>query len=86
MKEYVFKHRRKKKGKIVESRHYSGRYNLPGDLKERTVALKTTDKQVARAKLRQIVQDEAWERAGLLAQRPYARGCKCRSCNRWTNI
>ena len=52
MKEYVFKHRRNKDGKIVESRYYYGRYRLPGDRKaDNGVALARRDKQVAKAKL-----------------------------------
>ena len=67
MTEYVFKHRRKKNGQIVVSRYWSGCYGFPGDLSPRTIALHTTDKQVAKAKLRQIVYDEERERVGLVA-------------------
>ena len=37
---YVFKRKRKKKGKIVPDRNYSGRYRLEGDFTSTTVALK----------------------------------------------
>jgi len=76
MNEYVFKHRRKKDGKLVESRYYSGRYRLAGDLKPTTVALQTTDKQIAKAKLRQIVRDMEQERAGLLAPKAIREGLR----------
>src|SRR4051812_44248711 len=74
MSEYVFKHHRKKDGKLVEARYYSGRYRLAGDLKRTFVALHTTDKQVAKAKLRQIVRDVEQERAGLLAPKAIREG------------
>ena len=44
MSEDVFRSRRKKNGKLVESRYYSGRYRLAGDRKRTFVALHTTDK------------------------------------------
>ncbi len=71
---YVFKHKRRKEGKLVSARFYSGRYQLAGDSKETTVALKTTDKQVAEARLKRIVQELEQEREGLLAPKAIREG------------
>ena len=70
----VFKHKRRTDGKLVSARFYSGRYRLAGDSKATTVALKTTDKQVAEAKLKQLVQELERERAGLLAPKAIREG------------
>ena len=64
---HVFKRKRKKKGKTIADRNYSGRYRLDGDFAATTVALYTTDKQVAQKKLREIIQEKERERAGLIA-------------------
>lgn len=64
---YVFKRKRKKKGKIVPDRNYSGRYRLEGDFSATTVALQTADKQVAEAKLKKIVAEKERELVGLVA-------------------
>lgn len=64
---YVFKRKRKKKGKTIPDRNYSGRYRLDGDFVTTTVSLNTGDKQVAEKKLRDIVQEKERERAGLIA-------------------
>src|SRR5438876_10053653 len=67
MTEYVFKPSRRKNGKSVESRVYSGRYRLPGQNKTITVALGVTDKQSAEAKLRNLICDREREAAGIIA-------------------
>jgi hypothetical protein len=70
----VFKHKRRKDGKLISARFYSGRYRLEGDSKATTVALKTTDKQVAEAKLKRLVDELERERAGLLAPKAIREG------------
>jgi len=80
MIKYVFRVKRKKAGKKVVERLYSGRYRLDGEAKIFTVALKTSDKQVAEQKLNAIVREAEREAAGLIppkleiisAQRPLA--------------
>jgi integrase len=66
MTEYVFKPKRRKNGKSVESRLYSGRYRLPGQTKTITVALGISDKQAAEAKLRNLIRDLEREAAGII--------------------
>lgn len=63
----VFKRKRRKNGKLVVDRNYSGRYRIDGDFTATTVSLQTSDKQVALKKLRDIVQEKERERAGLIA-------------------
>ena len=65
MTEYVFKPSRKKNGKTLASRLYSGRYRLPGQAKVITVALHVTDQQAAKEKLREIVRDLEREEMGI---------------------
>jgi len=65
MQEHVFKRKRRIKGKVVSSRCYYGHYTLSGDSRQRTVGLDTPDKQVAAAKLREIVQRAEREAAGV---------------------
>jgi hypothetical protein len=67
MTEYVFKPKRRKNGKSVDSRLYSGRYRLPGQTKTMTVALGISDKQAAEAKLRNLIRDLEREAAGIIA-------------------
>jgi len=67
MTAYVFKPRRRKNGKSVESRLYSGRYRLPGQTKTTTVAFGVSDKQSAEAKLRNLIRDLEREAAGIIA-------------------
>ncbi len=65
MQEHVFKRRRKVGGKAVSSRCYYGHYTVSDDSRQITVALDTPDKQVAIAKLREIVQRAEREAAGV---------------------
>jgi integrase len=65
MTEYVFKPSRKKNGKTLASRLYSGRYRLPGQAKVITVALHVSDQQAAKEKLREIVRDLEREEMGI---------------------
>src|SRR5438093_6744124 len=61
--EYVIPGKKRKDGKRSP---YRGRFCLSLDEKSREVPLHTTDKQVARKKLREIVQEEQDERAGFI--------------------
>jgi integrase len=67
MTEFVFKPKRRKNGKSVESRLYSGRYRLSGQTKTITVALGISDKQAAEAQLRKLIRDLEREAAGIIA-------------------
>ena len=64
---HVFKRKRKKNGKTVNDRFYSGKYRLDGDFNVTVVALKTTDKQVAEQRLAAIVKEKEMEKAGIIA-------------------
>jgi integrase len=67
MTAYVFRPKRRKNGKMVQWRTYSGRYRLPGQTKITTVALHVSDKAVAEAKLRQLIRDIEQEEIGIVA-------------------
>lgn len=67
MKQHVFKRSRTVDGKRVRAKTYSGRYRLDGDFKDTEIALAVTDKQVAQAKLAEIVKRAEMERQGLAA-------------------
>lgn len=67
MIESVYKPKRFRKGKRIEARLYWGKYRLPHQTKITYVGLGTTDKRVARDKLRAIVQEAEREHAGLIA-------------------
>src|SRR6202035_489920 len=64
--EYVIPGKRRKDGKRSP---YRGGFRLSPDEKFREVPLETTDKQIARKRLRQIVQEEENERAGFIRPR-----------------
>ena len=64
---HIYKRRRNYKGKSTPSICYYARYRLEGDFVVKTVALKTTDKQVAEARLLEIIKEAERERAGLIA-------------------
>ena len=65
MTAFVFKPKRRKNGKLVESRTYSGRYRRPGHAKIVTVPLHVTDRQVAERKLREHIRDLEREESGI---------------------
>ncbi len=67
MIESVYKPKRYRQGKRVEARLYRGKYRLPHETKITYVALETTDKRVAKERLRAIVQGAEREHAGLIA-------------------
>ena len=64
---YVFKRRRKRGGKTVISKSYYARIKLDGEWIEHTICLRTSDKQVANAKLTQLVKEKERERMGIIA-------------------
>jgi integrase len=64
---HVFKHRRRVNGKVESARTYRGRFRIQGDAAIREVALDTSDKQAAEAKLAQIVKEHEREKAGIIA-------------------
>ena len=64
--EYVILGKKRKDGKRSP---YRGRFRLSPDEKFREVPLHTTDKQIARKRLREIVQEEESERAGFIRPR-----------------
>jgi integrase len=64
---YVFKPSRRKNGKVVKSRLYSGRYRRPGQSKITTVAFHVTDRDVAEQKLRELIRDIEKEEMGIRA-------------------
>jgi integrase len=66
MKQHVFRPSRVVDGKRVVAKTYSGRYRLPGDLKDRQVALDIPDKQAAKAALAARVKQELLEFHGLV--------------------
>jgi integrase len=66
VKLHVFKPSRVVDGKRVIGKTYSGRYRLPGDLKDRQVALDIPDKQAAKAALAARVKQEMLEFHGLV--------------------
>jgi integrase len=61
---FVFRPRRRVKGKVRVARTWSGKFQLPNDAKPIIVALGVMDKQVAQEKLREIVRRVERERAG----------------------
>src|SRR5437762_6609739 len=61
--EYVISGKKRKDGKRSP---YRGRFCLSPDEKFREVPLHTTDKQIARKRLREIVREEEDERAGFI--------------------
>jgi len=61
--EYLIPGKKRKDGKRSP---YRGRFRLSPDEKFREVPLYTTDKQIARKRLREIVHDEEEERAGFI--------------------
>jgi integrase len=74
MKCFVFKPKRQAGGKSAVSACYSGRYRLAGELRDTTIALGVSDKQVAEAKLRRIVQELEREGEGLIPSRKLRDG------------
>ncbi len=69
MIEYVYVPRRRGKRASRSRENYRGRFKLPGMVKLDDVALHTTDRRIAEARLREIVVEKERELAGILAPR-----------------
>lgn len=65
MTAYVFRPSRRKNGKLVQSRMYSGRYRRPSQTQITTVSLHVTDRDVAERKLRELIRDIEREEIGV---------------------
>src|SRR5581483_4780872 len=65
MTAYVFRPKRRKCGKLVQCKTYSGRYRLAGQTNVVTVALNVTDREVAERKLRELIRDKEREASGI---------------------
>ena len=74
--ENVFRPSRMRNGKRVRSRMYRGRYTIGENPHVFDVPLKTTDKQVATAKLRATVLEREKEAAGLVPARSLRDGAE----------
>lgn len=61
----VFKRRRRRNGKLLVSKTYTGKYTVGDDPAEHRVALRVTDKGVALERLREIVRKAERRRHGL---------------------
>jgi integrase len=66
---FVFKAKRRKNGKLVESRVYSGRIKLDGETRYRQVPLNVTDRRVAEQKLALHVKELEREACGMSVPR-----------------
>ena len=66
MRQSVFKPKRWKAGKLHVAKVWHGCYRLDGQSEQIRVSLHTTDKQVAKEKLRQIVLDKQKEAVGMI--------------------
>jgi len=62
MQQFVFKRSRQQDGQRVECREYSGRYRLAWMATQQTIALRTPDKDIARKRLKQVVDVAERER------------------------
>jgi integrase len=66
MIKFVFRPKRVVRGRKKTARLYSGRYQLDGEPQMTEVSLKTTDKQVAKKLLDDLVKEKEQERAGII--------------------
>ncbi len=67
---HLFKHKRRRNGKVVESSHYYGKFRVARGERIVVVPLDTKDKQVARKLLNDLVREKQQERAGIIAPKP----------------
>ena len=77
MTAYVFRPSRRKGGKVHKSRLYSARYKLPGQTKATTIALHVSDRQVAEAKLHEMVRELEREAVGICTPRRVRLAGQC---------
>src|SRR5688572_4151833 len=66
MNAYLFKPRRRVRGKVRESRFWHARYQRDGTTRYSTLNLKVRDKQVAQQRLNDFVQEYEREAAGIV--------------------
>ena len=66
----VSKRKRRKNGKTVEDRYYTGFHRFGGDARETAFALRVTDKRVALKKLGELIRLEEQRREGLVIASP----------------
>lgn len=69
MTKFVFRPKRRKDGKLITSRLFSGRFQVTGEVKVTTIPLNVSDKQVAKAMLDKIVKEREQEAIGIIAPR-----------------
>src|SRR5438477_790857 len=77
MTAYVFRPSRRKGGKAHKSRLYSARYRLPGQTKATTIALHVGDREVAEAKLHEILRELDREAVGICTPRRVRLAGQC---------
>ena len=65
----VYKPKRIRNGKQIVGRLYRGRYRLDNEIKSKEISLKTSDKQVAKERLRKIIQEQQQEAEGIISLR-----------------
>jgi len=65
----VYRHKRKKNGKIVMARLYRGRFRMDGETEVTEVSLNTADKRLAQQRLEELIRERQMEKQGLLAPR-----------------
>ena len=63
----IYRHKRKKDGKVIMARLYRGRFRLDGETETTEVPLKTADKRMAQQRLEQLIRERQMEREGLIA-------------------
>jgi len=64
MNSFVYRHKRKRNGKIIVSKTYRGRYKVNGKLYD--ISMGVTDKQVAQQKLNNILKEAEQEACGII--------------------
>jgi integrase len=66
---FVYRHKRRVDGELIESRTYTGRLKIAGETRYRHIALGVTDKRVAEQKLAEVVRELERESVGLVVPR-----------------
>ena len=69
MSAFVYRHKKRVNGAVIKCAVYRGRYRVDGMPRPVDVSLRTTDKQVAMARLNKLVADVQQEGEGLIPQR-----------------
>ena len=66
---FVYRPKRRRGGKTIQTRLYRARVRFPGERKVRDIPLGVTEKRSAEQKLQEILKEQSQEAAGLLAPR-----------------